>query len=77
MLDRAEIAIREMGDRHLVNTIRLLQRKAQSGITVRRGGGTTAEDMWYDEDIVTGKRALEILHFADFIAEANKRGLKF
>lgn len=73
--DRVEMEISDMGDAHLVNTCRLIKMKAKSGHVVRYGGGTCAEDMWYDEDHLFGEEALDKLNFSAYAAEAKKRGL--
>lgn len=65
-----------MDDKHLINTIRLLRRKAIAGVTIRRGGGTCAEDIWYDEETVFGKKALGKLNYYAYVKEAARRGLK-
>ena len=58
---------------HLKNILKWIEKKADEGITIRRGGGFTAEDMWYDEEELYGERALEYLNYYQYKAELNKR----
>lgn len=68
--DGREIPLREMGDIHLLNTLALISKKAASGVTVRSGG---LNDFWYDEDLLTGKDALEYLSYNLYLEEAKRR----
>lgn len=65
----------KMSDSHLLNTIRFIENKAKQGIKIQQGGGYEADDMWYDEEILTGKKALKHLHYKQYIKEAQKRKL--
>lgn len=77
MRDGKVIEISEMGDQHLLNTIKLMQRKASSGVTVHYGGGgPLAEDMWYDEEIIKGDEALESFNYNAYVTEEKRRRLK-
>jgi len=73
--DGRKIPLREMGDIHLLNTLSLISNKAKAAITVRRGGGGSPEDFWYDEERLTGKDALEYLSYDRYLAEAKRRNL--
>lgn len=71
------ILISEMSDSHLINTIKLIKRKANNGVKIRHGGyGFSVDEYWYDEEIVTGSKALLYLNFNNYMNELNKRGLK-
>lgn len=65
--------ISEMSTSHLKNTIRVLERIAEEGVTVLSGGGSTGEDMWCDEDVITGKEALRYLKHHWYVEELNER----
>jgi hypothetical protein len=60
---------------HLKNILRWIDRKATEGLTVRMGGGSTAEDMWYDEDIYYSEDARRQLNYYDYKAELSRRGI--
>jgi hypothetical protein len=62
-----------MENSHLTNTIRMIERKAKSGFTVRRGGGMCPEDYWYDECQLSGKDALDYLNYQYYVQELNRR----
>ena len=68
-----KIALSKLEDSHLQNIINLLQRKAKEGVKVRYGGGTTADDIWYDEDMLYGEEALKKLHYYEYLAEQKRR----
>ena len=54
----------------------IIKRHAHSGVKVIRGGGGVDDlDMWYDEDILYGKEALEQLGFKYYQEEYAKRKL--
>ena len=71
--DGTKVKLRDMTDSHLAATIRLFERRAKEGVTVRMGGGSCAEDMWYDEDTLYGDEALERLGYADYVKERDRR----
>jgi len=73
--DGSLIAIKDMTDSHLINTAKMLRRKAKEGIVIRRGGGSCAEDMWYDEDHLYGSDALREINFYTYKSECDRRGL--
>ena len=68
-----QIALSKLEDSHLQNIINFLQRKAKEGVKVRYGGGTTADDIWYDEDMLYGEEALKHLHYGEYVAEQKRR----
>ena len=71
--DGTKVKLRDMTDSHLAATIRLFERRAKEGVTVRMGGGSCAEDMWYDEDTLCRAVALERLGYADYVKERDRR----
>ena len=72
--DGAKIKLCDMTDSHLAATIRLMERKAEEGIVVCcYGSGSCAEDIWYDEDHMQGKDALEHMGYTDYVKERNRR----
>jgi len=69
------IKISDMDDRHLINTINFIKRKAKEGLTCQYGGGGMFSDPWYDEETYYGKDAEEEMNLNSYIAEKNRRGL--
>jgi len=68
-----QIALSKLEDSHLQNIINLMQRKAKEGIVVRYGGGSSADDIWYDEDHLYGEEALAKMHYSEYAAEQKRR----
>ena len=60
---------------HLKTIIKRIDKKAIEGLTVRMGGGSTAEDMYYDEDVYYGEEVRKELNYYHYIAELNRREL--
>ena len=51
-----------------------MKKKAVDGLTIRYGGsGNCAEDMWYDEDTLYGKKAKKEMNYKDYISELERR----
>ena len=73
--DGDEIPLNKLSDRHLINIIKLIERRARQGITVFAGGGDSPDDFWYDEERLKGLDALEEMNYFDYMDEYNRRGL--
>jgi len=58
---------------HLQNIIKFINKKATEGLTIRMGGGSTAEDIWYDESIIYGEAVRKKLNYYDYKNELHKR----
>ena len=71
--DGTKIKLRDMTNSHLAATIRMMERKASEGITVRIGGGSCPDDFFYDEDRLKGKTALEHMGYVDYVKERDRR----
>jgi len=71
--DGRQIPIRDMTDSHLAATMVMMERLAAEGVTVQDGGGTYAEDMWYDEETLYGHEALEHLGYEHYEREQRRR----
>lgn len=68
-----KILIKDLKTDHLKNIIKLIERKAKEGLIVRYGGGTTAEDIWYDEDHLFDDDAKKHMNYNDYVAELESR----
>ncbi len=76
MKDGKKIALADMGDEHLLNTIRMMQRKAKAGLIVWSGGFLMGDnEPWFDENIMYGEEAYAIMRTSEYEAEAARRGL--
>lgn len=71
--DGKKIKLCDLETSHLENIIRWIERKAKEGLTVSIGGGSTAEDMWYEEDTYYGKEVKRKLNFSDYKNELKRR----
>lgn len=65
--------IKDLKTDHLKNIIRLNERMAKEGITVREGGGSCPDDYWYDEYELLGEEALEHLNHQAYVKELSSR----
>jgi hypothetical protein len=73
--DGTKIKLSDLKLSHLKNILRWIDRVAAKGVKIRMGGGFTAEDMWYDEDIYYGEDARRQLNYYDYKAELSRRGI--
>lgn len=73
--DGRKILIKDMELDHLKHTIRKIEQLASKGIIIRSGGGTTAEDMWYDEKICVDEEALKYMNYYEYKNELSRRYL--
>ncbi len=65
--------INDLTTGHLKNIIRLIRRKAKEGVTIRDGGGSEPDDMWYTEETIRGDEVLRHMHHEMYAAELTKR----
>ena len=75
--DGRKVALTDMSDRHLANTIAHIARRATEGVTVHRGGGDAisgTDGSWYEEEVVHGDEALAALGYQHYIDEQEWRG---
>ncbi len=71
--DGRKILLKDLKTSHLINIIKLIERKAKEGVTIRSGGGSTAEDIWYDEYTIFGKDAKKYLNYHHYLKELKDR----
>lgn len=67
--DGIKIKIKDLETSHLLNIINLIEKMSKNGYTVIDGGGTCAEDMWFDSETYYGEEAKKLLNFYDYIKE--------
>jgi hypothetical protein len=58
---------------HLKNIIRWIENKSIKGMLVKYGGGSCAEDFYYDEEILYGDSVKYKLNYEDYISELKNR----
>lgn len=73
--DGTVLRLDQMEDSHLINTIKYFKRRAKEGITIRQGGGSCFEDIWYDTYKEYGEEAEIRLGLSYYIKEAKRRNL--
>lgn len=71
--DGKEIPLSAMESSHIQNTIRIIERKAEEGITIEQGGGSGPDDFWYDKETLHGKEAREYLKHSVYVEELYRR----
>jgi len=76
MKDGKQIKLADMSDRHLLNTISMMYRRAEAGVIVQYGGVSSSDEMpFFAEDVLYGDEALAEMNFDKYKAEAARRGL--
>lgn len=67
------LALHEIDDTHLQNIIENIERKAKKGVIIMRGGGSSPDDIWYDEDHLFGYEVLRMMRYAMYTRERERR----
>lgn len=68
------IPLKDITDSHLINIIKHIERKAKEGLCVVSGCyGVDMMDMDYDEEYLTGDRALKAMDYHAYVNELNRR----
>lgn len=68
-----KILLSELELTHLKNIIALIERKAKEGLEVEYGGGSSAENMFYDKETIFGDEVRSHLNYYDYIEELKRR----
>mgnify|MGYP000350743523 CR=1 FL=1 len=71
--DGKKIKLCDLELSHLENIIKMIERKSIEGLRVAYGGGSCADDFYYDEDVLRGKKAKDNLNFEDYMNELIRR----
>lgn len=75
--DGREIPLNKIEDRHLINIIAYIKKRAQAGIPINLfaydGGGEFGP--YYDEDIIYGEEAEDYLNLKKYREELKRRGV--
>lgn len=72
-----EIKLIDLELSHLKNIIKWIDRQADEGLTIMRGGGGfDADSIWCDEDTYYGEDARRELNYYSYVRELNRRNLK-
>jgi hypothetical protein len=69
------IEYEKLEDRHLLNILKFIEKRAKEGMTLIYGGGFDAEDMWYNEEEIKGKEVFEHYDYKGLKKEAKRRKL--
>ena len=75
--DNRKILLKDLESSHILNILKWIKKQAITGLTIKYGGGSTAEDIWYEEETIYGEKVLNHLHYNDYKTELNKRFGKF
>jgi len=65
--------VKDLETSHLKNIIRCHKRMAEEGITITSGGGSCGDDIWFEQDVLYGKDALDYLNTSEYITELVSR----
>lgn len=70
-----EIPYKQLGDSHLLNILKWIEKRADNGVLVVMGGGSSPEDYWYEEYEISGDEVFERYDYKGLQKEAKKRGI--
>jgi hypothetical protein len=75
--DGTQVALTDMTDAHLLNTLARIRRRAETGVLVQFGSAFVHDDEpWSDETILYGREAWAFMHGDAYAHEARRRGLQ-
>ena len=70
----SEYTLKELFDSHLLNILKLIEKRAEEGIVLQYGG-CDFNDIWYDEECLKGEEALSYMNYDIYLEEAKRRRL--
>lgn len=70
------IPYNKLEDSHLLNILKWIENRAETGVVLQYGGGVDAEDIWFEEHHIKGEEVLEHYDYKGILQEAKKRKLK-
>jgi hypothetical protein len=74
--NKEEIEYKKIEDRHLLNILNWIKKRAETGMTIETGGcGPEADDYWYDCWDIEGAEVLDRFDYKGLLKEAKKRKL--
>jgi hypothetical protein len=71
-IDGVDIALKDMSDRHLLNLLNIMRKKAAEGILLR-WGCLDCDGVDYVEEMIFGDEALRTINYFDYLDELNSR----
>jgi len=74
-VDGTEIPYSKIKDDHLLNIIKFIERRAETGITVSEASGFDVDDMFITDREISGEEALEYMDYEGIVHEAESRKL--
>lgn len=70
-----DIEYRKLDDKHLVNIIYWIRKRASTGIMQFIGGGWDMDSFWGEEYVIDGEEVLELYDYEGLLREAKRRKL--
>lgn len=71
-----EIPYKKIKNDHLLNILKWIEKRAVEGITLQHGGGGwDIDDMWFEEETLSGKAVENYYDYKGLLKEAEKRNL--
>lgn len=71
--DGTFISLKDIESDHLDNIIKYIEKRAEEGMTIAYGGGSSSEDIFYDEEEIDGEAVLRKLNYMEYVKERQRR----
>jgi len=69
------IPYKNLKDYHLSNIIKWIEKKAKDGMILQFGGGSSPDDMWYEEEVIYGSDVLSRYDHEGLLKELSQRAI--